>query len=529
MPRLRAILVVLAIVGLCAAPGRAEGATAAEQQEAKRALDRALSLFEQPVGAARYLPSAAVDPHEATLVLRDLAVRVADLSDSDQTHARLLLARPDEGLGAAFGHGYRVPGRSECTVHVCFHWVDSTRDAPPRADRDGDSVPDYVETAEAVLEEVWATEIDRYGYRPPKTDAESINHGPDERLDVYLVDVGDDGIYGYCTTDDPNIGSGYAYGDLSAYCVLDNDFTPAQFPGSTTPDEALRVTAAHEFFHAVQFGYDAYEDGWFMEGTAVWMEDEVYDEIDDNHQYLQASALARPDVPLDLAVRDFTDPLAGFQYGSFVFWRYLSERFGTPDVVRRVWELADDAPGGTDRYSLAAVEAMLLERNSAFRTTFAAFGAANVFPESFYEEGAVYPSPVLHRHSTLSRSAPAAGDRLTLDHLTSWYASYHPGARTPRGARLRVTLDLPTRARGADAAIVLLSRSGSVRVLGMSLDDQGKGRRTVPFDRGQISQVVLVLSNASSRFRCWQATGLSCQGLPLDDSTPYRYDVRVVG
>ena len=63
----------------------------------------------------------------------------------------------------------------------------------------------------------------------------------------------------------------------------------------------------------------------------------------------------------------------------------------------------------------------------------------------------------------------------------------------------------------------------------MPLDDQGKGRRTVPFDRGQVSQVVLVLSNASSRFRCWQKTGLSCQGLPLDDSTPYRYDVRIVG
>jgi hypothetical protein len=212
-----------------------------------------------------------------------------------------------------------------------------------------------------------------------------------------------------------------------------------------------------------------------------------------------------------------------------VFWRFLSERFGTPDVVRRVWEAADDAPGGTDRYSLAAVEAMLLERNTTFRSTFTAFGAANAFPETFYEEGAAYPSPILLRHSTLSRSAPSAAGRLRLDHLTSWYASYHPGPRTQRGARLRITLDLPARARGADAAIVLLSSTGSVRVVAVPLDDQGKGRRTVPFDRREISQVVLVLSNASSRFHCWQSTGLSCQGLPLDDSTPYRYDVRVLG
>ena len=46
------------------------------------------------------------------------------------------------------------------------------------------------------------------------------------------------------------------------------------------------MTAAHEFFHAVQFAYDAADDQWFMESTATWMEDEIYDDVNDNLQYL---------------------------------------------------------------------------------------------------------------------------------------------------------------------------------------------------------------------------------------------------
>jgi hypothetical protein len=29
------------------------------------------------------------------------------------------------------------------------------------------------------------------------------------------------------------------------------------------------VTAAHEFFHAIQYGYDVSEDPWLMESTAT--------------------------------------------------------------------------------------------------------------------------------------------------------------------------------------------------------------------------------------------------------------------
>ena len=64
---------------------------------------------------------------------------------------------------------------------------------------------------------------------------------------------------------------------MSAYCVVDNDYSPAEFPGVVNGLPALQVTAAHEFFHAVQFAYNAFQDSWLLESTAAWVEDEAFD------------------------------------------------------------------------------------------------------------------------------------------------------------------------------------------------------------------------------------------------------------
>ena len=56
--------------------------------------------------------------------------------------------------------------------------------------------------------------------------------------------------------------------------MLDDDFAAAQFRHRHAGGN-LRVTAAHEFFHAVQFAYDYDEDPWLMEATATWMEERV--------------------------------------------------------------------------------------------------------------------------------------------------------------------------------------------------------------------------------------------------------------
>ena len=214
---------------------------------------------------------------------------------------------------------------------MCVHYVATTRHAPPMADSDSDGVPDWVEQTAQVMGNVWNREVAELGYRAPLPDRGTTpagtgqDEGPDTRLDVYLGDIGKDGYYGYAATDRTNPRTS------SAYLVLDDDFK--DFAGSATPGQLLRVTAAHEFFHIVQFAYDQYEDGWFMESTATWMEERVYDSVNDNRQYLPASAMALPGRSLDYPLTTST------AYGNWIFFEFLSRRLGGArgevDVVAR--------------------------------------------------------------------------------------------------------------------------------------------------------------------------------------------------
>jgi hypothetical protein len=501
--------------------------TSGQLTEAEYALERARSLFALPAVRTRFGSVQRAGPRDATIILRDLLVRMHELSPAEQEVARRITARPTEP-GDPFTR-YSVPEAPNsplCATNVCVHYVVASPDAPPLTDANANGHPDWIDSAAAELEIVWAKEVVEYGYRAPKPDLASDDPGPDGRLDVYIADVGGDRLYGYCTSDDPNLSPQYPFGDVSGYCVLDDDYASSQFPAIFGLD-ALRVTAAHEFFHAVQFAYDIYEDAVLMEGTATWMEDEVYDAINDNYQYLAASALSRPEVPFDLALSNPGNDDFGFQYGAWIFYRYLTERLG-PELVRRIWELADFSPVGPDLYSLEAMDAALQERDSTLRGRYAGFAAANAFPARSYEEGAAYPSPPLARRLTLTSTRRQRSGFAELDHLTSWYGAFQPGAGVARNAKLRIQLDLPSRARGSEATLLTVAVSGQVTTLRLGLDSTGDVKRTVAFGRGKVKAVILVLTNASARYTCFRGSVFACMGQPLDDELEFAYRAALV-
>jgi len=144
-----------------------------------------------------------------------------------------------------------------------------TGNAPPPADAEPNGVPDWVEdVVQPTFANVWQKEIVDRGNPAPLSDDTSDNDGgqnegdPDKvKLDIYLADVGASGFFGFCTSDDPRLdpGSTYQFFDVSAYCVIDNDF--GDFGSEWSPQEFLQVTAAHEFRHASQFAEDAFAQG----------------------------------------------------------------------------------------------------------------------------------------------------------------------------------------------------------------------------------------------------------------------------
>ena len=106
--------------------------------------------------------------------------------------------------------------------------------------------------------------------------------------------------------------------------------TPGRSTAAPTSVNPMRVTAAHEFFHAIQFAYDVDEDLWFMEGTATWVEDEVYD---DDQRQLPVPRLQPDPVPGSSA--DYTRRLPPTAPGSSS--RSPPSASAAP-IVRRIWE-----------------------------------------------------------------------------------------------------------------------------------------------------------------------------------------------
>lgn len=502
--------------GLCAL-GVLVGATAAAPTPAAvaptDALDQVLAILAPDHANRSTLGAATASKHELTLALRDLAAGLAGLTPVRRSAAERLLARPTGKAVEGWGPAYTVAEARLCDANLCIHWVESTDDAPPGSDGDPGTVPEWARTTLAVFQQVWATEVDAMGYRAPKTDAHSPDNGGDGRLDVYLADVGDT-VYGYCASDDPDVQRSSA----SAYCVVDDDFARTQFPGPTSGLAALEVTAAHEFFHAVQFSYDYLEDTWLMEGTAAWIEDEVFDDVNDNRQFLNASPLSRSTIPLDVS-------FAPYHYGAWIFWRYLSERFD-PALVREVWEQADGARG-EGLYSLAATRAALSARGLSFGAVFAGFTAVNRMPATGYGEGTTYPLAPASRTWTLRATGASTGWRSqSLEHLTS--RSFRFRTAGAMSGRLRLDLLLPPRSTGSEARLLVYRRSGGVSV--RSLPAGAGGKTTVRVRVRDAVRFELVLANASTRIAgCGIfSTPFSCSGKPLDDGRRYGFRATLV-
>ncbi|MFP5224207.1 MAG: MXAN_6640 family putative metalloprotease [Actinomycetota bacterium] len=465
-----------------------------------------------PIGIRAEVASILGKPASSslTLDLRDVVSNYRHLSPSMRLRTDRLLARPTDGASDPDGAGFTVASQNICGEKICLHWVPTTDDAPPPEDQTGTiGVPDHVELTLQVLEEVWSRQVDEMGFRAPLEDSAATSPNPDARLDVYLSNLGDQGYYGYCTTDDPAAATNERL-DVSAFCVLDNDFSVEEF--GREPLLSLQVTAAHEFFHAVQFAYDFLEDRWFLEATASWIEDELYDDIDDNRQYLATSPLLQPGVSLDRAS-------GGFEYGGWIFIRFLTELFDTSslDFMLGVFSRIDGAAGAPDDHSTLALSRELSSRGLPLPRAWAAFHAANTAPRANYSEGSAYPSSPLALNKTLTPSSRSASKSLRQDHLTARSLRFTPGRGLPAKTALRIEIDLANRSRGTVAALYIKRRTGSFSFQQVSLNSAGNAIVRPNFNPNTIAHITVVVGNASIRSNCWQGTELACQGQPLDD------------
>ncbi|MCB9134569.1 MAG: hypothetical protein H6636_04030 [Anaerolineales bacterium] len=266
------------------------------------------------------------------------------------------------------------------TEHFLIHYTNSGEDLALVGDGDGSGIPDYVEQVGAAMELSWQVEIVQLGWAAPPSDG---GVGGDARYDVYLKNIYGDGTAGYTdggyrsTTVGDNPNTPVIENDASySYITIDNDFREDQTLGAY---ELMQVTAAHEFNHAIQFGYDGNEPAdWLWEASATWMEDMVYDDINDGVYYLDA-------VFGDPGACQIAEESRGGDYhwyGMWIFIQYISEQYG-PEVIRTIWENTVTHDG------YGAIEAALATVGTSLDDVFRNYGVALLTHN--FEEGVTYP------------------------------------------------------------------------------------------------------------------------------------------
>jgi hypothetical protein len=364
------------------------------------------------------------------------------------------------------------------------------------------------------MNKVWKLEVGKMNYRRPVKDG---NHGGNGKLDVYLAELGSQGYYGYCA---PEYYKPGRKREASGYCVLDQDFAESQF--GAPPMDSLRVTAAHEFFHAVQFAYDFKEDHWLMEASSTWMEERFADGVNDNLQYLPSGQVSKPGVPLDRF-----NPNGVTQYGNWVWFEFLSSRFGN-GVVRSIWNQAGAFKGAGQKYSTQAVTAVLRHHGS-FRSVFARYAAGNLTPSKTYAEGDAWPKADVAGSWKLSKAKRQAGAGFKVDHMASRNVALRPDASLgSKRWHARIKVDGPGRGASPVAYVVVHRAHGKPITKTVHLNRKGHGSTKVPFSHGRIGRVTVTLANASTRFACHQGTTFSCKGKPRDNNRTFQVKVRAV-
>lgn len=194
-------------------------------------------------------------------------------------------------------------------------------------DDNADGIPDYVYKVAMAADSAYAIIFDQMGYKDPIPDTACVEGG-DVRLDIYLT-AQPSGYYGV-TYNELDCNASPDIREAAVWIEIDHDFQHlAEYVDRPLP--AARVTVAHEIFHAAHFAMDATDDIAWYEMTAVWMEEQQYDEINDYYLLL----------PIFFAdPRESVQSIEGVHhYASAVLPIYLSEIYG-PEIIKDIWERA---------------------------------------------------------------------------------------------------------------------------------------------------------------------------------------------
>ncbi|MEJ2627043.1 MAG: hypothetical protein P8078_00585 [bacterium] len=251
-----------------------------------------------------------------------------------------------------------------------IHYTITGSEAVPLEDADESGIPDYVEEVARTMDYNYQIEVLNIGLNEPPSD--DID-GPE--WDVYIKNIPN--YFGYTSFDtkistNPNV--------WTSHMIIDNDYVHTQ----TTLLDGMRITTAHEFFHMIQLGYNfRNKDIFLMEVGSTWIEDVLYDEVNQYIEYLPAFLSS---------TNTAFDTFDGYhEYGLCLWFHFLQKRLHSIYFVTDIWEYITNYP------AIQAVNQVLIDKGSNFDKELTLFYGWNYLTGSradtlsYYPEGNTYP------------------------------------------------------------------------------------------------------------------------------------------
>jgi len=331
-------------------------------------------------------------------------------------------------------------------------------------------IPDFVENVARYFDRSWAVEVDSLGFvAPPGA--------------VYVINFESMQYYGYTTVVDEVVGE--------TRIVMHNNY--AGFPANDDPEGdvagAARVTAAHEFKHASQYATSRWSEGGWNELDATWMEDVVYDQVNDYYNYLNGeSPMRQPEIPLDGGANTTGS------YEDCVWQTFLTETWGI-SLVQDFWDRRALFPGEEvmDTYRV-----VLNTRETSPAEAWAAFTAWNygvgerAVAGLGYEEGAFYPEgPVID--TVVMYPFAAVG---SVEHLAAQFVRLDGFSETDTRL-LRVLFDGQDGAGPLTPAVHVRRRDGSGVIETIVLDGDNDVDHLLSVPLREIQAAAIVVGNAA--------------------------------
>ena len=433
-------------------------------QKGEISLDEAALYKAYAIRSPERLPARFANlpgPKSGTPALVEIFQQMHQLSQNTRTLLRSLLTRPT-GLPLTYD-----------TEHFRMHYALSGGDAVPNED--------YVHQMANKFEAAYNFLISTRGYLAPPSDGTA---GGNSKYDVYIMNISTPGVLGYTS---PETEGSYPWNDATSYIVMRNDYSAYTYDVMGLID----VTSVHEFFHAVQLAYSYNQPTWYMEVSSVWIEDEMYPDNNEEHEYLSEFF----NYPYISITTEPSDPGHGLHcYASYIFNQYLSVAYDD-SVIRNIWE--------ANRYTnvLVSIQNVMASHGSSRSDAFAEFFVWNYFTGSrnvpgHYPEGASFPTVQIERtHSTY----PADGSP---SHSPEALASNYIVFNIPSGASgpFSVTFD---GADGTNWIVQLVIPEGtSYTVHRIPLNSYGYGSYSIPeSEYSGHSEIIMIVGNVSTSGR----------------------------